>query len=186
MPHNNYQSYKSLSPPDELHYYNLYKLNTGAFAYNLNTLLRNKSPLSSYAQAISNLDNLILKYAHPFEITLYRACTTNLVDPFIAGSIYTNPDYLSTAISLERCQKHFTTPENPALLIFKCSVNLSMAPMDLNEEHGESEDEMLLGRSNKFRLEEKATVSERKELERIMGRFEAQDVSELVIYNFII
>ncbi len=186
MPHNNYQSfYKSLSP-DELHFYNLYKLNTGAFAYNLNTLLRNKSPLSTYTQAISNLDNLILKYVHPFEITLYRACTTNLVDPFIDGSIYTNPDYLSTAILLERCQKHFTTPENPALLIFKCSANMSMAPMDLNEEHGESEDEMLLGRSNRFRLKEKTVVTERNEIERTMGRFEALGVKELVIYNFII
>ena len=128
-----------------------YKGNTDRFCYKLNDGLRLRNAVEFHNE-IEILDEIIIINQNTEEIILHRATNECQVLPFIENDIYTNPEYLSTAIDLESVQTHFTNPINPVYITFTCAAGTNMAPFEGNEQFGGTEGEILLGRENLFSI----------------------------------
>ena len=130
---------------------------------------------------IDILDAIISINQSTEEIILHRATNECQVLPFIENDIYTNPEYLSTAIGLESVQTHFTNPINPVYITFTCAAGTNMAPFEGNEQFSGTEGEILLGRDNEFTIFSNRVTRNKDEIESIMGRDKAVGVTELRI-----
>lgn len=157
-----------------------YKGNTDGFCYKLNDSLRLGNSIT-FNNEIRILDEIISKNQSTKEIILHRATNECQVLPFIENNIYTNPEYLSTAIDLDSVQAHFTNPNNPVYIIFTCTTGTNMAPFEGNEQFSNTEGEMLLGRENFFSVTANRVTNDKNEIELIMGRDFAVDVKNLRI-----
>lgn len=162
---------------EEKKVFDLYKGNPGSFAHLLNDSLRFGK--NGYENEIKILDEIIKKYECQKEITLHRATVAPLVVLFIHAGFYTNPEYLSTAEDLESIKEHFSNPNNPVYMQFICPAGTNMAPMEANVLYGEHEKEFLLGRYNRFLVQQDYIITDRAEIEDIMDRDKAHGVSEL-------
>lgn len=175
--------YNSLST-EEKRVFDLYKGNTDCSAYNINRTLRQKD-VATYREEIKILDDLILKNKIDKPIRLYRATSNNYVAPFIKGSIYTNPEFLSTTEHTGPLGTFFRAIDPgqlPAYVIFDCEPKMCMAPMESNETFGGMERELLFGRNNKFEVTDHRVSLDRREIEDKMSRLYAQGVESLHIY----
>lgn len=157
-----------------------YKGNTDGFCYKLNDSLRLGNSIT-FNNEIRILDEIISKNQSTKEIILHRATNECQVLPFIENNIYTNPEYLSTAIDLDSVQAHFTNPNNPVYIIFTCTTGTNMAPFEGNEQFSNTEGEMLLGRENLFSIVVNRVTRDKVEIESIMERDKAIGVTELRI-----
>lgn len=166
---------------DQRAIFDLYKSNTNSFAYNLNDFLRQNDNNGQFQSEIEILDQIISLTRNPDRIILHRATNNHLVSPFINNNIYRNPEYLSTAIDLESVHRHFTNPVEPVYLEFFCNSNIQMANLESNAMFGGYENEILLGRNNNFRILSDSLTVDRNDIENIMGRFYAVDVTSLRI-----
>jgi hypothetical protein len=160
--------------------YNKYKGNDEGFAYSLNNKLRSKDS-DSYLQECKILDGIARRYQSEKNIVLHRATIESLVIPFVENSIYSNPDFLSTSTDLDSVQRHFTTSEKPVYLQIICPAGTYMIPMEANDEFSGMENEFLLPRNLSFKVLEVQEATEKKEIERIMGKFYAIGVISLKI-----
>lgn len=177
----NEEFYKRLTE-EEKTYFKLYKENDECFAYNLNNVLREKKTLpQTFSKAVIKLDSLITKYASECDLILYRACDDNSVKPFIMDDAYINPEYLSTTQSKYALKRHFSNCSDPVLVIFIIKSNTNIAPMESNVMSGGLEHEFLLGRNNRFSVEERNETN-KKEIEGIMGKFYAEYITNLKVY----
>jgi hypothetical protein len=157
-----------------------YKGNTNGFCYNLNDGLRLRNAVE-FNNEIEILDEIISIKQRTEEIILHRATNECQVLPFIENDIYTNPEYLSTAIDLESVQTHFTNPINSVYITFTCAAGTNMAPFEGNEQFGGTEGEILLGRENLFSIVVNRVTRDKVEIESIMERDKAIGVTELRI-----
>lgn len=159
--------------------FDLYKSNTNSFAYKLNNFLRENKNNGQFQSEIEILDQFISLTINQDNITLHRATNHHLIAPFIQNNIYRNPEYLSTATDLESIQTHFTNPTEPIYLNIFCNSNIQMANLESNPMFGGYENEILLGRNNNFRILSNELTVDRNEIENIMGRFYAMNVTSL-------
>lgn len=172
--------YNNLNP-SEKQVFDKYKSNAESFAYNLNDSLRRNEDLTKYGSDIDTLDKIIKTFKCPDTVTLYRATTESLILPFIDNSTYTNPEYLSTSKSLDDVKRHFTESQNPVLVTFICSPNTPMADLESNSQFGGDEKEMLLGRQNTFTVLSNKVITNKDEIEKILGKFYMLGVTSLRI-----
>lgn len=171
--------YNSLSEI-ERQIFDRYKGNQNSFCYDLNNALR-ANDFNNFQSDIDILDGIISKHQIDTVLVLHRATNEHLVLPFITDSCYNNPEYLSTATDLESIENHFTNPDKPVYLKLTCKVDTSIAPFEGNSQFDGMENEMLIGRNNKFYVNRTRLTSSRGEIESIMGRFYAQNVATLRI-----
>lgn len=154
-----------------------YKSNEKDFCYQLNDNLRK----GETPEEVELLDQIIDKLHMDKTLELYRATVERNILPFINDNIYINPEYLSTSITLDRAQYHFTDANAPVLMILKCSAKTKKMDLELNVTHGDFEKEVLIGRNERFQITQCIRISERSEIEFIMGRDFAVGVSSLKI-----
>jgi hypothetical protein len=157
-----------------------YKGNTDRFCYKLNDGLRLRNAVE-FNNEIETLDGIINIHQSTEEIILHRATNECQVLPFIENNIYTNPEYLSTAVDLESVQTHFTNSTKPVYITFTCAVGTNMAPFEGNEQFGGTEDEILLERENIFTIVVNRVTRDKDEIESIMERDKADGVDQLRI-----
>jgi hypothetical protein len=170
--------------PEEKKYYDLYKSNDHSFAYRLNDALRLSRGIEEFESAIKILDALTIKDAFDVDVPLFRATFDRIVVPFIANDCYKNPDYLSTGLTELSVQKHFTESEDPVLIRFIGLNGLQYCPLEKNTSFDADENEVLIGRDNLFEVMENTTITDKKQIVGIMGKFRSLDVEKLKIYSF--
>jgi hypothetical protein len=169
----------------EKHYFTLYKSNEDSFAYLLNDYLRSKDDfIKYYGGAIKFLDSIISKSVLPEDIVLHRATVDTCIAPYISGTRYNNPEYLSSGADLKSVQIHFTDPNNPAYVKYICAKGMNAAHFETNSSFDDLEKEMLLGRNNEFEVIDNRITEEKKEIEAIMTKFKSIGVRALKIYTF--
>ena len=168
--------YNNLSE-HEKEVYNNYKRNINRYAYKLNTALR-LNKFSEFETDVNLLDGIVDSNRTENAIKLYRAAYDSIVLDFIDEDQYSNPEFLSTSKDAESIQKHFTEYD-PIYIIINCPSGAAMVSMESNEMSSGLEFEILLGRNNVFDIIENRFITERKQLDFIMGKDKSEGVSRL-------
>jgi hypothetical protein len=172
--------------------FNLYKANScfaveQCFADFMNQNLREmKNMLPAWAEKMTTLDSIIKKGSLDCASTLFRATVDRFVSPFISGNELIYPAYMSTALSEDVVQRHWTGHWRnipAALLCIKCPSGAIALDLEINSSFAGYEYEILLPRNAKFIVTNVQDVTDRTEMNRRMSKFYAESYSSLKVYE---
>jgi hypothetical protein len=172
--------------------FNLYKANScfageQYFADFMNQNLREmQDMLPAWAEKMATLDSIIEKGSLDCASTLFRATVDLFVSPFISGNELIYPAYMSTALSEDVVQPHWSGHWRnipAALLCIKCPGGAIALDLEINSSFGGHEDEFLLPRNAKFIVSNVHDVTDRMEMNQRMSEFYARSYSFLRVYE---
>lgn len=159
------------------------------FADHINRSLRQANPLDGeWGNAVEVLDSLIASAEPTEECTLHRATVDDYVTPYLDGSIYTYPAFMSTSSEPNAVQRHFATRsrERPAAFLkINCPNGAKTLNMEINQAFGGLEYEVLLPRNSRFLIESVCVVEDRNKMNQIMSPLYAKNYTELKIYTLL-
>lgn len=165
--------------------YGEYKAYYNNKTYFLNQMLISdpKTALATYGYEDQVLNSLMQNFNLDNELILYKATSRNRVMGFIKDAIYTNAEYLSTAISLDKIQGFFTYGADNVFLEIHLHNHVIACPFQINDMDND-EGEILLPRNTKFKILED-TILKGRELLRVMDPELADESAELQYYKLL-